>query len=85
MARIKLYGIAKDIVGKEELTIHLEKPIHLDELIKRISRSENEKRNFSREVQVILVNGVNCVFKDGLKTEVSNNDLVEILPVVRGG
>jgi molybdopterin converting factor small subunit len=85
MARIKLYGIAKDIVGQEELNIRLERPIQLDELIKRISRSDNEKRIFSREVQVILVNGVNCVFKEGLKTEVSNNDLVEILPIVRGG
>lgn len=83
MVRVKLYGMAKELAGREELDVDLEKAITVRELIRRIS--EGRKSASSKAVQVVLINGRNCIFRDGLETIVSEGDLVEILPLVSGG
>jgi len=82
MVKVKLYGIAKDIVGQEELSLKIERQIALEDLIKRITKDE---RTFLKKVKVILINGRNCIFMEGLKTQINAGDLVEMLPLVTGG
>jgi molybdopterin converting factor small subunit len=80
MARVKLYGKAKELAGKEELDVSLEKPTTIRELIDKISEGRPEVSS-----KAVLVNGRNCIFSDGLETLVNEGDLVEILPFVSGG
>ena len=83
MVKVKLYGMAKELAGEEELDVDLEKPTTVRELIRKIS--EGRESASSKAVQVVLINGRNCIFRDGLETNVSEGDLVEILPLVSGG
>ncbi len=83
MVKVKLYGIAQQLAGKEELDVSVKEPTTLGDLIKGITK---KGRGIShREVQVILVNGRSCIFMEGLKTPVKDGDLVEVLPLLRGG
>jgi molybdopterin converting factor small subunit len=83
MARVKLYGKAKELAGREELDVSLEKPTTIRELIDKISEGRPEAS--SKAVKAVLVNGRNCIFSDGLETLVNEGDLVEILPFISGG
>lgn len=83
MVKVKLYGMAKELAGQEQLDVDLDRPTTVRELISRISEGRGSAS--SRAVQVVLINGRNCIFRDGLETYVSEGDLVEILPLVSGG
>ena len=83
MVKVKLYGIAREIAGKEELDVNFEGPISLKTLIKGISKDNRDV--LSKEVQVILVNGRSCIFMEGLDTQIKDGDLVEVLPLLKGG
>ncbi len=83
MVRVKLYGIARDLVGKAELDVEVEREITLEDLIERITKSRGKAS--PTQAEVILINGRNCVFLEGLKTQIHDGDLIEILPLVRGG
>jgi len=83
MVKIKLYGIAREIAGKGELDVNFEGPISLKTLIKGISKDDRD--TLSKEVQVILVNGRSCIFMEGLDTQIKDGDLVEVLPLLKGG
>ncbi|GFP19829.1 hypothetical protein HKBW3S03_01333 [Candidatus Hakubella thermalkaliphila] len=83
MVKIKLYGRAKELVGKEELNLKIEGQITLEELTKRIAKDWGKIS--SREAQTILINGRNCIFMEGLQTQIKDSDLVEILPIISGG
>jgi molybdopterin converting factor small subunit len=41
----------------------------------------DEKKN----IAFILVNGRNCIFADGMDTEIVDDDVVDMLPLVVGG
>jgi molybdopterin converting factor small subunit len=41
----------------------------------------DEKKN----IAFILVNGRNCIFADGMDTEIGDDNVVDILPLVAGG
>ncbi len=83
MVRVKLYGIARDLVGKEELDVEVERETTLEDLIERVTKSRGKAS--PTQAQVILVNGRDCVFMEGLRTKIHSGDLIEILPLVRGG
>ena len=83
MVKVKLYGIAREIAGKEELDINFEGPISLKTLIKGISRDNRDI--LSKDVMVILVNGRSCIFMEGLDTQIKDGDFVEVLPLLKGG
>jgi molybdopterin converting factor small subunit len=83
MVKVKLYGMAQQLAGKEELEVSVKEPTTLTDLLKEITR---KGRGIShREVQTILVNGRSCIFMEGLKTSVKDGDLVEVLPLITGG
>ena len=83
MVKIKLYGKARELAGSEELDVDIEKPTTIGGLIEKIS--EGRETVSSRAVKAVLINGRNCIFREGLKTPVIDGDIVEILPFVSGG
>jgi len=83
MVRVKLYGRARQLTGTEDVHIELEGPTHLKGLLQRILK--NQELVPSQDVQAILINGRNCIFLDGLDTQVQDGDTIEILPIVTGG
>jgi len=83
MVKVKLYGIAREIAGKEELDINFEGPISLKTLMKRIAKDDRDI--LPREAKVILVNGRSCIFMEGLDTQIKDGDFVEVLPLLKGG
>ncbi len=72
MARIKLVGFFRYVLGKELIEIQLEKPKKLIDLIGELP---------DKERAIILVNGKNADFT----TEINNNDEVIIIPIIGGG
>ena len=83
MTKVKLYGKARELAGKEELDVHIEQPTTVRDLIEKISEGRSEVS--AKAVKAVLINGRNCIFIDGLDSPVHEGDLVEILPFVSGG
>jgi len=56
--------------------------IKLGELIGRLP---GDKEYIKKNTTSIMVNGRNCIFADGMDTEVGDDDVVDVLPLVAGG
>ncbi len=72
MAKIRLIGFFRFVLGKELIEIELEKPTKLSEIIGELP---------DKERAIILVNGKNADFN----TEILNSDEVMIIPIIGGG
>jgi molybdopterin converting factor small subunit len=83
MVRVKLYGSARALAGREELELELPAGSTLAELLRRIAPEPG--RVPAGIASAILVNGRNCAFREGSETQIADGDLVEILPIVTGG
>ncbi len=56
--------------------------IKLRELIGELP---GRKEHIRENIAAILVNGRNCIFADGMDTEVGDDDVVDVLSPVTGG
>ncbi len=83
MVRFKFYGLARELAGAEERSLELGAPAPLRALLGGLIGEDRLAP--SRHLHVILVNGRNCIFLDGLDTLLRDGDLIEILPPVPGG
>jgi molybdopterin converting factor small subunit len=83
MVTVKLYGQARRLTGSAEVRLEIEGQTRLQELLRRILKSEDLTP--SRSLQAILINGRNCIFLGGLDAPVQDGDTIEILPLVTGG
>ncbi len=83
MVRVKLYGNARRLAGREELELELPAGSTVAELLRRIAGEPG--RIPAGVASAILVNGRNCAFQQGTATPIADGDLVEILPIVTGG
>jgi molybdopterin converting factor small subunit len=83
MVRVRLYGSARSLAGREELELELPAGSTVAQLLRRIAADPG--RIPSGLASAILVNGRNCAFQQGTETSIADGDLVEILPVVTGG
>jgi molybdopterin converting factor small subunit len=82
MAKLKLYGTARDLAGRDEIDVTIDAPMTVRELIDRVSAGRGIP---PKAVRSVLVNGRNCIFMQGLDTPVGPDDLIEILPFISGG
>jgi molybdopterin converting factor small subunit len=83
MVRVKLYGGARKLAGREEAELEVEAGARLSDLLRRIAQQPAQIP--AGVASAILINGRNCAFRQGLDTPVADGDLVEILPIVTGG
>jgi molybdopterin converting factor small subunit len=83
MVRVKLYGSARALAGREELELELPAGLTLAELLRRIApKPESIPAGIA---SAILINGRNCAFREGAETPIADGDLIEVLPIVTGG
>jgi molybdopterin converting factor small subunit len=83
MVRVRLYGSARQLAGREELELAMPAASTVAELLRRIAA--DPERVPAALASAILINGRNCAFQQGTATAISDGDLVEILPIVTGG
>jgi molybdopterin converting factor small subunit len=83
MVRVRLYGSASALAGREEVELEGAAGIRLAELLRRIAR--DPQKIPSGIASAILINGRNCAFREGPETAIADGDLVEVLPIVTGG
>ncbi len=83
MVKLKLYGKASELAGRDEVDVEIDGPTTVRDLIARISTGRGDIS--PKAVRIVLINGRNCIFMQGLDTPVDRDDVVEILPFVSGG
>ncbi len=83
MVRVRLYGSARRLAGREETELDVAAGDRLNDLLRRIA--QDPARLTAGIASAILINGRNCAFLQGLDTPVADGDIVEILPIVTGG
>ncbi len=82
MVRVRLYGNAQKLAGKEELRLDVSAGERLSDLLRQVAGPAGLPEG---STSAILINGRNCAFRQGLATPIADGDLVEILPIVTGG
>ncbi|MGC8505489.1 MAG: ubiquitin-like small modifier protein 1 [Thermoplasmata archaeon] len=91
MTRVKYYANLRLITGKTDDEIDANGKT-VEEIIQTLSSRYGESFNklmFSdgslRGNVIILINGQNIIFKNGVKEKLGNDDLLDIFPPVAGG
>lgn len=84
MIEVRVYGQIRESLGNRSpfLIDSGERRIKLRELIGKLPGGEE---HLKKNIAFILVNGRNCIFADGMDTEIGDDDVVDVLPVVAGG
>ena len=82
MVTIKFYGETREMTRNDVVRLPTEAPLVLEDLLEKVI---GRRTNASKEFSVVLVNGRSCMFTGGLRTQIKDGDLVEILPLVTGG
>jgi len=84
MVEVRVYGKMRESLGDSSsfLVDIGERRIKLRELIGKLPGGEE---HIKKNIAVILVNGRNCIFADGMDTEIGDDDVVDVLPPVMGG
>ncbi|MCK4783283.1 MAG: MoaD/ThiS family protein [Desulfobacteraceae bacterium] len=84
MVKVRVYGnIRESLNGNSPILIDIgQRRIRLKELIGKLPGGEEP---IKKNIAFILVNGRNCIFADGMDTEIGADDVVDVLSVVVGG
>lgn len=84
MVKVRVYGkICESLGDSSSFLIDIgERRIKLRELIGKLPGGEE---HIKKDIAIILVNGRNCIFADGMDTEIGDDDVVDVLPPVMGG
>ncbi|WP_448577849.1 MoaD/ThiS family protein [Thermosphaera sp.] len=91
---VRFYGVLKDIVGREVLTLEVNNSgLILIDLIKEILRNHPSLSEFitirDERIEVkgltILINGRHAMFLGGDNAMLNDGDVVDILPPLHGG
>jgi len=72
VAKIKLIGFFRFVLGKEVIEVQLEKPTKLINIIGELP---------DKERAIVLINGRN----GGFDSEITDSDEVMIIPIIGGG
>jgi len=82
MVRVKLYGNARKLAGREELELEVSSGARLSDVLQQVAGPAGLPEGSS---SAILINGRNCAFRQGPATPIVDGDLIEVLPIVTGG
>ncbi|MEM1945538.1 MAG: MoaD/ThiS family protein [Candidatus Caldarchaeum sp.] len=87
--KLELFGPLRSLVGRKELTIHVEGKMKLREVLKTLSHEvKRHVVDDAGNVQpgiLILVNGADVRYSSWLDTEVGDDDTVTLIPSIHGG
>jgi molybdopterin converting factor small subunit len=82
MVRVRLYGGARKLAGRDELELELAAGARLSDVLRQVGGPAGLPEG---SVSAILINGRNCAFREGPATPIADGDLIEVLPIVTGG
>jgi molybdopterin converting factor small subunit len=83
MITVKLLGGARKIIGKDQVSIEVQR-IKVNEILAMLrAMSNSDIFNFSN--MLIAVNGVEISVLGSLEAQVNDGDVVSVVPVVHGG
>lgn len=83
MVKVRLYGDARKLAGQAEASLELTNGATLKTVLSQLS---GDSAGIPAGIaSTILINGCNCAFNGGLDAQVSDGDLIEVLPVISGG
>jgi len=88
--KVKLFAQISEIAGRKELLLEGETVAEvIDELVKEVPELEDElfkeEQNELSEDIIVLKEGRNINYLNGLQSEVGKGDNISIFPVVGGG
>lgn len=88
--RIELVGFLKTIVKSDELTLKIESGMKLKDFLVLLPlklRAEllDPRSGMLRTNFLVLVNGVEIKTLQGLSTDISDDDLLTLIPISHGG
>jgi molybdopterin converting factor small subunit len=83
MVRVRFYGQIRKRTGAQEVAVEDATGLKLKDLLSRwAAGTEGPSAGL---LNSILINGRNCLFREGLDTVVADGDLIDVLPLVGGG
>jgi molybdopterin converting factor small subunit len=82
MVRVRLYGGARKLAGRDELELEFTAGARLADVLRQVGGPAGLPAG---SVSAILINGRNCAFQEGPATPIADGDLIEVLPIVTGG
>jgi len=83
MITIKLLGGARKVIGKDQVSIEVQR-IKVNEILAML-RSMSNSDIFNSTNMLIAVNGVEISVLGSLEAQVNDGDVVSVVPVVHGG
>lgn len=89
--KVKYFANFREITGKPEETIKIQKNSNVNKLLKKIIQKnpklEQEifENNELSDYVNILVNGRNILDENGLNTKINEEDTVAVFPPISGG
>lgn len=83
MITIKLLGGARKVIGKDQISIEVQR-IKVNEILAML-RSVSNSNIFNSSNMLIAVNGVEISVLGSLEAQVNDGDVVSVVPVVHGG
>lgn len=83
MITIKLLSGARKVIGKDQISIEVQR-IKVNEILAML-RSMSNSNIFNSNNMLIAVNGVEISVLGSLDAQVNDGDVVSVVPVVHGG
>ncbi|MFW6375982.1 MAG: ubiquitin-like small modifier protein 1 [Thermoplasmatota archaeon] len=90
--KIKFFASLREIVGEEEISMEKDDLKDVGDVLKKISLSSNkiQKRFYDdgstlNKNLIVLKDGRNINYLEGLNTSVEEDDTIAVFPVIAGG
>jgi molybdopterin converting factor small subunit len=84
MIKVRLFGQARNMLGKDELYLKTKK-IKVKDLLNELKKLSKSLEGFDNQRFLIMVNGCEISTLDGKDTMLKDGDEVAIISVVHGG
>ena len=85
MIIVKFLGGSRKIFGTSEITIE-DKGFSLRKLIEYLqTKKSDESMIFDTKNTIFAINGTDSSVLEGLETQLNQNDIVSIIPIIHGG
>ncbi|MFQ6095657.1 MAG: MoaD/ThiS family protein [Candidatus Bathyarchaeia archaeon] len=90
---VRLFGIFKESFGSDRISLTVDAPKRLREIVMEITRSSpalqrvliDPELQDPRPNAIILVNGKEIGVLSGLETDINDGDRIVLIPVTHGG
>lgn len=90
--RVKFYASLRELIGEEEVSVDYDGMEDVGDILKKVVSKEKDIRDRSflddstiKDNVIILKNGRNIEYLDGIDAIVEDDDSIALFPIVAGG